>query len=94
MKTVGFTPKFGSTLLCVIRDKVAERCSPVFQAVNQAIALRTLERSIIAERGHPEDYDVLVLAIYDEQTSVIAPNDSPIPIPFTVDKDTGQIKLA
>lgn len=69
-------------LLCVIRDRLAEACGPVmlFSAVPAAIRSFSdvaLDAQTTVGR-HPEDFDLLQIALVDEGSGEVTPCSPPI----------------
>jgi hypothetical protein len=58
--------------LYILYDKVAEEGGPVFQAKNDAVALRHFEQAMAAQHGvmHPEDFKLLCIGFYDSDLCI------------------------
>lgn len=59
--------------LFVVYDKVALESGPVFSAKNGSVARRKFITMLKDDQGviNPEDYDLLEVAKYDNETSVV-----------------------
>lgn len=58
--------------LYTVRDKTAEQCGPVFQAINHGVACRSVVRMF--EKIPKYDWDAFVLwwiGVYDDESAVI-----------------------
>lgn len=55
-----------------IKDVVAEEFGPVFEAVNNGVAIRNFS-NVLKETKYPEDYELYKLGNYDESTGEIIP---------------------
>lgn len=62
--------------LYVIFDEIAEKCSPVFEAVNDAVAVRHVRDMIKSMSVHVlEDYILMCVGEIDQKTMKITPDD-------------------
>lgn len=69
-------------LLCVIRDRLAEACGPVMLFTAVPAAIRSFS-DIAADKQtsvglHPEDFDLLQIALVDERTGEVTPCSPPV----------------
>ena len=55
------------TNIYTIRDKVAEEVGPLFQAKNDAVAIRQFKQ-LIKDSENPEEYELLFLGDFNDQT--------------------------
>ena len=55
------------TNIYTIRDKVAEEVGPLFQAKNDAVAIRQFKQ-LIKDSENPEEYELLCLGDFNDQT--------------------------
>ena len=55
------------TNIYTIRDKVAEEVGPLFQAKNDAVAIRQFKQ-LIKDFENPEEYELLCLGDFNDQT--------------------------
>lgn len=55
-----------------IKDKVAEECGPLFQAVNDAVAIRSTIK-VLSQAVDPADYALLRIGAYNTETGSICP---------------------
>jgi hypothetical protein len=58
--------------LYTLYDKIAEEGGPIFQAKNDAVALRNFEQAMTAQHGvmHPEDFKLLCVGFYDSDLCI------------------------
>lgn len=59
--------------LYVIKDKVAEKNGPVFQAENDGVAIRSYSK-LIKETEFKDDYSLVCIASYDSDTLMVKPD--------------------
>ena len=70
--------------LYVIRDLVADECGPVFEANNDAVAVRNFKNLLQKDGVYPEDYELLLVGninrkigeVYGEQAPVLVYNEN------------------
>lgn len=55
------------TRIYTIRDKVAEEVGPLFQAKNDAVAIRQFKQ-LVKDSENPEEYELLCLGDFNDQT--------------------------
>ena len=55
------------TNIYTIRDKVAEEVGPLFQAKNDAVAIRQFKQ-LVKDSENPEEYELLCLGDFNDQT--------------------------
>lgn len=67
-------------LYCVY-DKVAKEAGPMFQAKNEAVALRMYQRMAIEQHIDVADYDLMFLGLYDPENMVIQAIPAEVVIP-------------
>ena len=59
------------TNIYTIRDKVAEEVGPLFQAKNDQVAIRQFKH-LIKDSENPEEYELLCLGDFNDQTIELA----------------------
>lgn len=67
--------------LYVIYDRVAEESGPIFEAVNDGVALRNFRGLISRTEGvSPEEYKLFLVGTYDSKTMLLKEEMEPIEV--------------
>ena len=71
-------------IICTVRDLKAGVSGPIFVQHNKAVAIRSFEEIVNNPQSdvykHPEDYCLMEIGQYDETTSIITPESTPLPL--------------
>lgn len=59
--------------LYVVRDDVAEKCSNIYHAVNDKVALRN-HRESLEKSKYPEDFSLIRVGTFDDERGKIIPD--------------------
>lgn len=65
-----------------VLDRVASEGSPLFEAKNDACALRIFHRDLLKVAANESEYQLLRLGSIDHERSVISPLEVPVLVQF------------
>ena len=82
-----------SVRLYVIYDRVAREGGPIFQAVNDGVAMRSYKAFMAQSPVSPEEYQLVCIGLYDPEVMKIDAFDIPLDVNKTA-VDVKQLPLA
>lgn len=71
--------------LYTIKDKIADEYGPIFQAVNDGVAVRSTAQ-VIRDAPDPNDYELYCVGAFNSDTGAVAP-EHVREIPFKLSQD-------
>lgn len=74
--------------LYVIHDRVAQESGPVFEAKNDAVAVRNMRNTLLENQAaKPLEFALLRVGTINHETSVITPLGVPVDVSFSITED-------